>query len=61
MQYPRALFLALFCLKYIYVSDMPLIVNSPIVQFVSDIKMFRANVMINDFLQLQQDINVVYE
>ena len=39
----------------IYVSDMLLNVNSPIVQFADDVKMFRT---INDFLQLQQDIKI---
>ena len=38
-----------------YVSDMLLIVNSPIVQFADDVKMFRTIVTVNDFLQLQQD------
>ena len=44
-----------------YVSDMPLIVNSLIVQFSDDVKMFRTIVTVNDFLQLQQDINLLYE
>ena len=44
-----------------YVSDMPLIVNSPIVQFADDVKMFRTIVTVNDFLQLQQDTNLLYE
>ena len=44
-----------------YVSDMPLIVNSSIVQFADDVKMFRTIVTVNDFLQLQQDINLLYE
>ena len=44
-----------------YVSDMPLIVNSPIVQFADDVKMFRTIVTVNDFLQLQQDMNLLYE
>ena len=45
----------------IHVSDIPLIVNSPIVQFADDVKMFRTIVTVNDFLQLQQDINLFYE
>ena len=45
----------------VYVSDMPLIVNSPTVQFADDVKMFRTIVTIGDFLQLQQDINLFYE
>ena len=40
---------------------MLLIVNSPIVQFADDVKMFRTIVTVNDFLQLQQDINLLYE
>ena len=31
-----------------YVSDMPSIVNSPIVQFADDVKMFRTIVTVND-------------
>ena len=38
---------------------MPLIVNSPIVQFTDDVKMFRTVVTIDDFFQLQQDINLL--
>ena len=45
----------------IHVSDMPLIVNSPMFQFADYVKMFRAIVTIDDFLQLQQDINLLYE
>ena len=45
----------------IYASDMPLIVKSPIVQFADDVKMFRTTVKGNDFLQLQHDINLLYE
>jgi len=41
----------------IYESDMPLIVNSPIVQFADNV---RAIATIDDFLQFQQDINVLY-
>ena len=40
----------------IYVSDMPLIVNSPIFQFADDVKMFRTIRTVDDFCQLQQDI-----
>ena len=36
----------------IYVSDMPLIVNSSIVQFADDVKMFRTIKSIDDFHQL---------
>jgi len=45
----------------IYVSDMPLIINSPIVQFADDAKMFRTIATVNDFFQLQHDINLLYE
>jgi len=45
----------------IYVSDMPLIVNSPIVQFADDVKMLRTIVTVNDFFQLQHDITLLYE
>jgi len=45
----------------IYVSDMPLIVKSPIVQLADDVKMFRTIVTVNDFFQLQHDINLLYE
>ena len=45
----------------IYVSDVPLIVNSPMVQFADDVKMFRTIVTVNDFFQLQHDINLLYE
>ena len=44
----------------IHVSDMPLIVNSSVVQFADDDKMFRTIKLI-DFHQLQQDINVLSE
>ena len=37
---------------------MPLIVNSPIAQFTDNVKMFRTIVTVNDFLQLQHDINL---
>ena len=40
---------------------MPLTVNSPIVQFADDVKMFRTIVTVNDFLQLQQNINLLCE
>jgi len=42
----------------IYVSDMPLIVNSRIVQFTNDVRTDRT---IEDFHQLQQDINTLSE
>jgi len=45
----------------IYVSDIPLIIDSPIVQFADDVKMFRTIVTVNDFFQLQHDINLLYE
>ena len=45
----------------IYVSDMPLIVNSSIVQFADDVKMFKTIASVNDYLQLQHDINLLYE
>ena len=44
----------------IYVSDMPLIVNSPIFQFADDVKMFRTIRTVDDFCQLQQDINLLF-
>ena len=40
---------------------MPLIVNSSIVQFADDVKIFRTIKSIDDFLQLQQDINILSE
>jgi len=40
----------------VYISGMALTVKSPIVQFADDIKMFRAIVTIDDFLQ---DINLL--
>ena len=45
----------------VYVSDMPLIVNSSIVQFTDDVKMFRTINTIDEFHQLQRDINVLSE
>jgi len=45
----------------IYVSDMPLIVNSPIIQFADDVKMFRTIKTIEDFHHIQQDINALFE
>jgi len=45
----------------IYVSDMPLMVNSQIIQFADDVKIFRTIVTVNDFFQLQHDINLLYE
>ena len=45
----------------VYVSDMPLIVNSSIVQFADDVKMFRTINTIDEFYQLQRDINVLSE
>ena len=44
----------------IYVSNMPLIVNSPIFQFADDVKMFRTIRTVDDFCQLQQDINLLF-
>ena len=44
----------------IYVSDMPLIVNSHIFQFADDVKMFRTIRTVDDFCQLQQDINLLF-
>ena len=41
----------------IYVNDMPNCVNSPILQFADDVKMFRAIGGAADFQQLQVDIN----
>ena len=38
---------------------MPLIVNSPIVQFADDVKMFKTIVAVNDYLQLQHNINLL--
>jgi len=45
----------------IYASDMPLIINSPSVQFADNVKMFRTIVTVNDFFQLQHDINLLYD
>jgi len=45
----------------IYVSDMPLTVNSPIVLFADNVKMFRTIVTVNDFFQLQHDINLLVQ
>ena len=39
------------------VSDLSSVVNSSILQFTDDVKMFRTNKFFNDFAQLQQDIN----
>lgn len=44
----------------IYVSDMPLIVNSTIFQFADDVKMFRTIKTIDDYLQLQHDIDILF-
>ena len=41
----------------IYVNDMPNCVNSPILQFANDVKIFRAIGGAADFQQLQADIN----
>ena len=40
----------------ICVNDMPLIVNSPTVQFADDVKMLNTIVSVNDHLQLQHNI-----
>ena len=45
----------------IYVSDTPLIVNSPIIQFADDVKVLRTIVTANDFFLLQHDITLLYE
>ena len=45
----------------IYVGDMPLIVYSSIVQFADDVKMFKTIASVNDYLQIQHDINLLYE
>ena len=52
---PQGSVLGQFCSIRIYASDMSLIINSPIVQFSDDVKMFRTVVTVNDFLQLQHD------
>ena len=44
-----------------YVSDMPSVVNSSILQFPDDVKMFRTIKLFNDFTQFQQDINLLAE
>ena len=41
----------------IYVNDMPNCVDSPILQFANDVKIFRAIGGAADFQQLQADIN----
>ena len=41
----------------IYVNDMPLHVNSVLLQFADDVKMFRSVKSLNDFQQLQLDID----
>ena len=40
---------------------MPLIVNSPIVQFADDLKMFKIIASVNDYLQFKHGINLLYE
>ena len=45
----------------IHVSDIPSVVNSSILQFADDVKMFRTIKSFNDFAQLQQDINSLVE
>ena len=45
----------------IYVCDMPSIVNSPVFQFTDDVKMFRTIRTVEDFSQLQHDINLLFE
>ena len=40
---------------------MPLIVNSPIVQFADDLKMFKIIASVNDYLQFKRSINLLYE
>ena len=45
----------------IYVSNMPSVVSSRILQFADDVKMFRTIKSFNDFVQLQQDINSLAE
>jgi len=45
----------------IYVSDMPSVVNSSILQFADDVKVFGTIKSFNNFVQLQQDINSLAE
>ena len=40
-----------------YMNDMPNCVNSPILQFTDDVKIFRVIGRVADFQQLQADIN----
>ena len=49
-----------FCVD-IYVGDMSLVVNSSILQFDDDVKIFRTIKPFNDFSQLQQDLNSLAE
>ena len=41
----------------IYVNDMPVQVNNPVFQFTDDLKIFRVIHNVEDFQQLQNDIN----
>ena len=54
MEYDKALFWDLFYLTDNYVIEMP----HSMFQFSDDIKMFRT---VNDFLQLQGAINLLFE
>ena len=42
-------------------SDMQLILNTSIVQFADDVKMFKIITTVNYYLQLQHDINLLHE
>ena len=43
-----------------YVSDIPSIVNSFILQFADDVKVFRTIRSVEDFYQLQCDVNMLF-
>jgi len=45
----------------LYVNDIPLSVDSPILLFADDAKIFRSIRSEADYLQLQQDIDLLYE
>jgi len=45
----------------LYVNDIPLSVDSPILLFADDAKIFRSIRSEADYLQLQRDIDLLYE
>ena len=45
----------------LYVNDIPLSVDSPILLFADDTKIFRSIRCEADYLQLQRDIDILFE